>query len=97
MNFYIVLGKSGHPIANQLFTKTDIQKLAEQRPDSGYSYVSVEVPWANSAWSRVGGQGKSAYPKDMEVTTMRVPKDIAYEVQKYAVWLAQQYSGEVAE
>ncbi|GIW59475.1 MAG: hypothetical protein KatS3mg087_0541 [Patescibacteria group bacterium] len=88
MNFYVALGKSGHPIANQLFTESDIEKMKELPQD--WLFVPVEVPWTSTAWSQVGGRGNSPYPEGEEQTTVRVPRRIAYQVKQYAVWLSKQ-------
>ena len=87
MNFYIVLGSNRHPIANALFTQSDIEGM-QIKPD--WAVVPIEVPWQNAVWNQTGGRGKSAYPAEMEVTTMRVPESIALQVKQYSVWLAQQ-------
>lgn len=95
MNFYIVLGQSNHPIANQLYTKKDIEEMCTLPQFENWTIVPVEAPWNNTEWSRsggrqTGGRGISPYPAGTDMGTMRVPKDIAYQVQKYAVWLANQ-------
>lgn len=95
MNFYIVLGQSNHPIANQLYTEKDIEQMRSLPQFAKWTIVSVEAPWNNTEWVRSGGRqqggkGISPYPAGTDMGTMRVPKDIAYQVQQYAVWLANQ-------
>lgn len=95
MNFYVVLGQSNHPIANQLYTEKDIEQMRGLPEFERWTIVPVEMPWSNIEWMRSGGRQKggkgiSPYPAGTTTGTMRVPKDIAYQVQKYAVWLANQ-------
>lgn len=92
MNFYIVLGQSNHPIANQLFTEKEVEDMKQLPQSVNWSFVPIQVPWENTAWSRVGGRGKSPYKKDL--TTIRVEKAIAYQAQQYAIWLSNQESTE---
>lgn len=95
MTFYIVLGRSNHPIANQLYSEKDIEGIRSLPQFENWTVVPVEAPWINTEWVRtggrqVGGKGVSPYPAGTDIGTMRVPKNIAYQVQKYAVWLANQ-------
>jgi len=90
MNFYIVLGQSSHPIANHFYTEKDIEQMRSLPGFSAWTVVPVEAPWNNIAWVRSGGRGISPYPTGTDVGMMRVPKNIAYQVQQYAVWLANQ-------
>ena len=90
MNFYVILGQSNHPIANQLFSETDIEEMKKLPQASKWSFVPINAPWEQMQWSREGGRGESPYPKGTQQTTIRVPKGIAYQVQQYAVWLARQ-------
>lgn len=90
MNFYIVLGQSNHPISNQLFTEKDIEAMQDSPQAVNWTFVPVEVPWTSTQWSQVGGRGESSYPKGEQQTTIRVPKNIAYQVKQYAVWLSRQ-------
>jgi hypothetical protein len=48
----------------------------------------VEVPWDCPIQPSKGGRGKSPYPQNMEITTIRVPSDIRHEVKAYAEWRA---------
>lgn len=62
---------------------------------SAWTVVPVEAPWNNIEWVRSGGRqqggkGISPYPAGADVGMVRVPKNIAYQVQQYAVWLANQ-------
>lgn len=93
MNFYIVLDQSDRPIAPQLYTEKDIEQMRSLPEFCGWTIVPVEAPWNNVEWARSGGRQKggrgiSPYPTGTDIGTMRVPKDIAYWVQQYAVWLA---------
>jgi hypothetical protein len=86
MNFYVVLGQSNHPIANQLFTEHDVEEMRKLPQAAQWSFVPIQVPWEQVQWSKEGGYGKAAFPGEKQ-TTMRVPKRLAYAVKKYAVWL----------
>lgn len=93
MNFYIVLGQSRYPIANKLYTDKDLEYLRSFPQSSEWTFVPVEAPWINTEWVRsggrhLGGKGISPYPAGTDMGTMRVPKEISYQVQQYAVWLA---------
>jgi hypothetical protein len=88
MNFYIVLGQSNYPIANQLFTEKDVEEMKQLPQAVDWSFVPIQVPWENTVWSRIGGRGKSPYKGDL--TTIRVEKAIAYQAQQYAIWLSNQ-------
>lgn len=95
MKFYVVLGQSNHPIANQLYTEKDIDQMRELPQFAKWTIVPVEAPWNNTEWVRSGGRlqggrGISPYPAGTNMGTVRVPKNIAYQVQQYAVWLANQ-------
>lgn len=90
MIFYVILGRSGHPIGNQLFTEKDIEKMKRMPEAIDWSFVPVNPPWLSVQWAQTGGRGASAYPQKCEQTTIRVPKDIAYQVKQYAVWLSTQ-------
>jgi len=94
MEFFVVLGASKYPIANRLFTKAEIEAMAQEPNAERYTFVPIEAPWESAAWSQVGGAGRAAYPPEMELTSMRVPKEIAIEVKKFSVWLAQQRRAE---
>jgi hypothetical protein len=93
MNFYIVLGQSKYPIANQLFTEKEVEDMKQLPQSVNWSFVLIQVPWENTVWSRVGGRGKSPYKG--ELTTIRVEKAIAYQAQQYAIWLSNQDSIEL--
>jgi hypothetical protein len=95
MKFYIVLGQSNHPTANQLYTEKDIDQMRNLPQFEKWTIVPVKVPWSNIEWVRSGGRQKggkgiSPYPVGTNTGMIRVPKDIAYQVQQYAVWLANQ-------
>ena len=95
MNFYIVLDQSDRPIAPKLYTEKDIEQMRSLPEFCGWTIVPVEAPWNNIKWARSGGRQKggrgiSPYPAGTEIGTIRVPKDIAYAVQQYAAWLANQ-------
>lgn len=91
MNFYIVLGQSNHPIANQLFTEADIERMKKQPQAAKWSFVPIQVPWQSAQWAIEGGAGNSPYKeKRHEITTIKVPRSIAHETKQYAVWLSQQ-------
>jgi hypothetical protein len=95
MNFYIVLCQSNHPIANHFYTEKDIERMRSLPGFSDWTVVPVEAPWNNVEWVRSGGRrrggkGVSPYPVGADVGMVRVPKNIAYQVQQYAVWLANQ-------
>lgn len=83
MKFYIVLDSSRHPIANHLFTESDLEGL-EIKPD--WTIVPINPPWEVVAWSQAGGRGNSPYG-NAELTSIRLPKAIALQVKKFSVWL----------
>jgi hypothetical protein len=89
MNLYLVLERN-YPIRNQLFTEKDIEEMKRLPQAVNWSFVQIEVPWNSIEWSQVGGRGESPYPKGKQQTTIRVPKNIAYQVKQYAVWLSRQ-------
>jgi hypothetical protein len=90
MNFYVVLGRSNHPISNDIFSEADIEEMKKLPQAIHWSFVPVNAPWERMQWARGGGRGESPYPKGEQQTTIRVPKNIAYQVQQYAVWLSRQ-------
>ena len=93
MNFYVVLDQSNYPIANQLYTETDIEWMRSSPEFFEWTVVPVKAPWNKTQWVRSGGRQKggkgiSPYPVGTTTGMIRVPKDIAYQVQQYAVWLS---------
>ena len=97
MEFYVVLNQSSDPIANELYTEKAIERIQSQPQLVDSIIVRVEAPWKNTQWSRSGGRkqgggGVSPYPIGSEIGTIRVPKNIRFQVQQYAVWLANQES-----
>ena len=99
MIFYIVLDQPDRPLAKtpesiaKLYTDKDIERMRSLPQFSNWTIVPVEAPWNDIEWARAGGrrqggEGMSPYPTGTAMGTMRVPKDITYQVQQYAVWLA---------
>lgn len=95
MKLYLTLGANDLPLSPYLSTKADVEEMKRSSLSKKWAFYPVKCPWEDTRWSRSGGAGISAYPKDMEQTTIRVPKDIAYQVQQYAVWLATQKESSV--
>ena len=96
MEFYVVLDQSNDLIA-KLYTEKAIEQIQSQSQLADSIIVMVEAPWKNTKWSRSGGRqqgggGVSPYPIGSEIGTIRVPKNIRFQVQQYAVWLANQES-----
>lgn len=75
-----------------VFFGGDVYRMKQLPQSVDWSFVPIQVPWENTAWSRVGGRGKSPYKR--ELTTIRVEKAIAYQAQQYAIWLSNQDSTE---
>ena len=96
MEFYVVLNQSSDPIT-KLYTEKAIEQIQSQPQFADSRIVMVETPWKNTQWSRSGGRqqgggGVSPYPIGSDIGTIRVPKNIRFQVQQYAVWLANQES-----
>ena len=96
MKFYVVLNQSSDPIA-KLYTEKAIEQIQSQPQLANSIIVMVDIPWNNTQWARSGGRrqgggGVSPYPIGSEIGTIRVPKNIRFQVQQYAVWLANQES-----
>ena len=96
MKFYVVLNQSSDLIA-KLYTEKAIEQIQGQPQLADSIIVMVEIPWNNTQWARSGGRqrgggGVSPYPIGSEIGTIRVPKNIRFQVQQYAVWLANQES-----
>ena len=94
MEFYVVLNQSSDPIT-KLYTEKAIEQIQSQPQFADSIIVMVETPWNNTQWARSGGRrqgggGVSPYPIGSDIGTIRVPKNIRFQVQQYAVWLANQ-------
>lgn len=97
MKFYVALDQSSNPIANELYTEKAIEQIRGLPQLADSTIVLVDAPWNNTQWARSGGRqrggrGVSPYPIGSDIGTIRVPKNIRFQVQQYAVWLANQES-----
>jgi hypothetical protein len=87
MDLYLILGQQSQPLFPYLLTKEEAeQRIVESGLNAGI--YKVEVPWDCPIQPSKGGRGKSPYPQNMEITTIRVPSDIRHEVKAYAEWRA---------
>ena len=95
MEFYVVLNQSSDPIANELYTEKAIERVRGLPQLADSTIILVDAPWNNTQWVRSGGRqqgggGVSPYPIGSDIGTIRVPNNIRFQVQQYAVWLANQ-------
>ena len=94
MKFYVVLDQSSDPIT-KLYTEKAIEQIRGLPQLADSTIILVDAPWNNTQWTRSGGRqrgggGVSPYPIGSDIGTIRVPNNIRFQVQQYAVWLANQ-------
>lgn len=97
MNFFIVLGKSGHPLHNRVFSRSQIMTLAKK---GEVNAIPVQMPWDCVDYEpNAGGKGSSPYPPSIGTRTIRVAADpvLELETKRFNLWLAWEQFAESDE
>lgn len=87
MKLYMILGRTD----KKLLTEKEVQQLKSELQPKDWNFIPTVPPWEYTQWNSKGGRGNRIYPPGEQIN-IKVPRAIAHEVKKYAVWLASQQS-----